>query len=152
LGRRGRGGACSYTTGYRFYSEFLAARVLALDDRRTRPAGGAVLGGAALDFVILFASMRRDGKSLGQMAREEIGKVAGFAAAIAVLSIMVIMLAVMALVVVTISSRGFPVTVTDMTNLAGEVGERTLFNRTGGGRALIGFWYHLAIMFEALVP
>jgi carbon starvation protein len=41
---------------------------------------GAVLGGAVQDFVILFASMRRDGKSLGKMAREEIGKVGGFIA------------------------------------------------------------------------
>jgi carbon starvation protein len=38
---------------------------------------GAVLGGAVQDFIILFASMRRDGKSLGQMAREEIGRVGG---------------------------------------------------------------------------
>jgi len=61
---------------------------------------GAVLGGAAQDFIVLFASMRRDGKSLGEMAREEIGKVGGFAALLTVLLIMVIMLAVMALVVV----------------------------------------------------
>ena len=46
---------------------------------------GAVLGGAVQDFVILFASMRRDGKSLGQMAREEIGKVGGFIALVTVL-------------------------------------------------------------------
>jgi carbon starvation protein len=149
--------ACSYATGYRFYSRFLAARVLALDDRRATPAErlrdgqdfeptnkwilfghhfaaiagpgplvgpvlaaqfgylpgtlwiiiGAVLGGAAQDFVILFASMRRDGKSLGQMAREEIGKVAGFSALITVLLIMIIMLAVMALVVVN-ALKGSP--------------------------------------------
>jgi carbon starvation protein len=61
---------------------------------------GAVLGGAVQDFVILFASMRRDGKSLGQMAREEIGTVGGFVALITVLMIMVILLAVVALVVV----------------------------------------------------
>src|SRR5215813_740235 len=61
---------------------------------------GAVLGGAVQDFVILFASMRRDGKSLGQMAREEIGKVGGFTALLTVLLIMVILLAVVALVVV----------------------------------------------------
>ena len=61
---------------------------------------GAVLGGAVQDFVILFASMRRDGKSLGEMAREEIGKVGGFVALITVLMIMVILLAVVALVVV----------------------------------------------------
>jgi hypothetical protein len=149
--------ACSYATGYRFYSRFLAARVLALDDRRATPAErlrdgqdfeptnkwilfghhfaaiagpgplvgpvlaaqfgylpgtlwiiiGAVLGGAAQDFVILFASMRRDGKSLGQMARDEIGKVAGFTALITVLLIMIIMLAVMALVVVN-ALKGSP--------------------------------------------
>src|SRR6266849_4322383 len=61
---------------------------------------GAVLGGAVQDFVILFASMRRDGKSLGQMAREEIGKVGGFTALLTVLMIMIILLAVVALVVV----------------------------------------------------
>src|SRR5437016_1403582 len=61
---------------------------------------GAVLGGAVQDFIILFASMRRDGKSLGQMAREEIGKAGGFVALITVLMIMVILLAVVALVVV----------------------------------------------------
>ena len=61
---------------------------------------GAVLGGAVQDFVILFCSLRRDGKSLGQMAREEIGKVGGFTALITVLLIMIILLAVVALVVV----------------------------------------------------
>ena len=61
---------------------------------------GAVLGGAVQDFVILFASMRRDGKSLGKMAREEIGPVGGFTALITVLLIMIILLAVVGLVVV----------------------------------------------------
>lgn len=61
---------------------------------------GAVLGGAVQDFVILFCSMRRDGKTLGQMAREEIGKVGGFTALLTVLFIMIILLAVVALVVV----------------------------------------------------
>src|SRR5881296_4335346 len=61
---------------------------------------GVTLGGAVQDFVILFASMRRDGKSLGQMAREEIGKVGGFTALLTVLLIMIILLAVVALVVV----------------------------------------------------
>jgi len=61
---------------------------------------GGVLGGAVQDFVILFASMRRDGKSLGQMAREEIGKVGGMVALITVLLIMIILLAVVGLVVV----------------------------------------------------
>jgi len=61
---------------------------------------GAVLGGAVQDFVILFSSVRRDGKSLGQMAREEIGQVGGVTALLTVLLIMIILLAVMALVVV----------------------------------------------------
>ncbi len=61
---------------------------------------GAVLGGAVQDFIILFCSMRRDGKSLGQMAREEIGKVGGVTALLTVLLIMIILLAVVALVVV----------------------------------------------------
>ena len=59
-----------------------------------------VLGGAVQDFIILFGSMRRDGKSLGQMAKEETGPVTGMLAMVAVLAIMVILLAVLALVVV----------------------------------------------------
>src|SRR5262249_31758333 len=68
--------------------------------------------------------------------------------------------------VATVSGWGFPVTVSDMSTLAKDVGETTLFYRTGGapslalgmahifassggGQALIGFWYHFAIMFEA---
>ncbi len=149
--------ACTYAIGYRFYGKFIAARVMALDDKRATPAErlrnghdyeptnkwivfghhfaaiagpgplvgpvlaaqfgylpgtlwiiiGAVLGGAVQDFVILFASMRRDGKSLGQMAREEIGKVGGFAALLTVLLIMIILLAVVALVVVN-ALKGSP--------------------------------------------
>jgi carbon starvation protein len=69
--------------------------------------------------------------------------------------------------VATITSWGFPVDVADMDNLARDVGEETLFYRTGGapslalgmahifakgggGQSVIGFWYHFAIMFEAL--
>ncbi|HWO87847.1 MAG TPA: carbon starvation CstA family protein [Gemmatimonadales bacterium] len=61
---------------------------------------GVVLGGAVQDFTILFASMRRDGKSLGQMAKEEVNRLAGLAAMIAILAIMIILLAVLALIVV----------------------------------------------------
>jgi carbon starvation protein len=61
---------------------------------------GVIFAGAVQDMVTLFFSMRRDGKSLGQMAREEIGPIGGAAALIAVLAIMVILLAVLALVVV----------------------------------------------------
>jgi carbon starvation protein len=61
---------------------------------------GVVLGGAVQDFIILWGSMRRDGKSLGQMAKEEIGPLTGLVAMVAILAIMVILLAVLALVVV----------------------------------------------------
>ena len=61
---------------------------------------GVIFAGAVQDMVILFFSMRRDGKSLGQMARDEVGPVGGAAALIAVFSIMIILLAVLALVVV----------------------------------------------------
>ncbi len=61
---------------------------------------GATLGGAVHDSVILFCSVRRGGKSLGQMIREETGPAAGFVALISIVSIMVILLAVLALVVV----------------------------------------------------
>ncbi len=147
---------CIYLIGYRFYASFLAAKVLALDDRATPAerlrdghdfeptnkwilighhfaaiAGpgplvgptlaaqfgylpgalwimiGAVLGGAVQDFVILFCSIRRNGKTLGQMAREEIGKVGGFVALITVLLMMIIILAVVGLVVVN-ALKGSP--------------------------------------------
>jgi carbon starvation protein len=143
-------GLCSYAIGYRFYSKWIAARVLMLNDRRATPcevhddgkdfvktnkwivfghhfaaiAGpgplvgpvlaaqfgylpgtlwiliGVTLGGAVQDFVILFASLRRNGKSLGQMVKEELNTTAGVLALVAILAIMIILLAVLALVVV----------------------------------------------------
>jgi carbon starvation protein len=143
-------GLCSYAIGYRFYSKWIAARVLMLNDRRATPcevhddgkdfvktnkwivfghhfaaiAGpgplvgpvlaaqfgylpgtlwiliGVTLGGAVQDFVILFASLRRNGKSLGQMVKEELNTTAGVMALVAILAIMTILLAVLALVVV----------------------------------------------------
>jgi carbon starvation protein len=139
-----------YAIGYRFYSGFLGARALALDDARPTPAHrlgdgkdfiatnrwvvfghhfaaiagpgplvgpilavqfgylpgtlyiliGVVLGGAVQDFTILVGSLRRNGKSLGQIVREEIGPVGGAAALVGVLAIMVILIGVLALVVV----------------------------------------------------
>src|ERR1051325_4433515 len=68
---------------------------------------GVALGGAVQDFVILAASVRRDGKSLGQMAKEEIGPIAGYTALVAVIGIMVVLLAVLALVVVN-ALKGSP--------------------------------------------
>ena len=61
---------------------------------------GVALGGAVQDFVILAASVRRNGKSLGQMAKEEIGPVAGVTALVAVLGIMIVLISVLALVIV----------------------------------------------------
>ena len=141
---------CTYAIAYRFYSKWLAAKVLMLDDRRATPcevhddghdfvktnkwivfghhfaaiAGpgplvgpvlaaqfgylpgalwiliGVVLGGAVQDFIVLFCSIRRNGRSLGQMVKEELNTPAGVIALTAILAIMVILLAVLGLVVV----------------------------------------------------
>src|SRR5579863_10335542 len=141
---------CTYALGYRFYSKFISAKVLALDSRRATPAerldngrdfvptnkwvvfghhfaaiagpgplvgpvlaaqfgylpgtlwilAGAVFGGCVQDFVILLFSVRRDGKSMTEMAREEIGPVGGLVAYGSVISILIILLAVCALIVV----------------------------------------------------
>jgi len=61
---------------------------------------GVVLGGAVQDFCVLCGSLRRGGRSLGQMAKDEIGPIGGFAALMGVFSIMIILIAVLALVVV----------------------------------------------------
>ncbi|MEU6697947.1 carbon starvation CstA family protein [Pseudonocardia sp. NPDC046786] len=61
---------------------------------------GVIVAGAVQDYLVLFFSMRRGGRSLGQMAREELGRVGGTAALVATLSIMIILIAVLTLVVV----------------------------------------------------
>src|SRR5579884_2108417 len=68
---------------------------------------GAVLGGCVQDMTILFLSTRRDGRSLGQMARDELGPFGGFAALDGTLLIMIILIAVLALVVVN-AMKGSP--------------------------------------------
>ncbi|HEY8520721.1 MAG TPA: carbon starvation CstA family protein [Gammaproteobacteria bacterium] len=68
---------------------------------------GAVLGGCVQDFVTLFCSIRRDGRSLGQMARDELGPVGGAVALVGVMAIMIILIAVLGLVVVN-AMRGSP--------------------------------------------
>ena len=140
----------TYAVGYRFYSSFISAKVLALDPLRATPAerldngrdfiptnkwvvfghhfaaiagpgplvgpvlaaqfgylpgtlwiiAGAVLGGCVQDFVILLFSVRRDGKSLTEMAKSEIGPLGGVVAYVAVLSIIIILLGATALIVV----------------------------------------------------
>src|SRR5881398_981708 len=143
-------GLCAFAISYRFYSKWLATRVLLLNDERATPAIvqddgkdfvptnrwmafghhfaaiagpgplvgpvlaaqfgflpgtlwiliGATLGGGVHDMIVLFASIRRRGKTLGQMVKEEIGRGVGLLALISVLAIMIILLAVLALVVV----------------------------------------------------
>ena len=143
-------GLCALSISYRFYSKWLAAKVLVLNDERATPAVlqndskdfvptnrwmvfghhfaaiagpgplvgpvlaaqfgflpgtlwiliGATLGGGVHDMIILFASVRRGGKTLGQMVKEEIGRGVGALALVSVLAIMIILLAVLALVVV----------------------------------------------------
>ena len=61
---------------------------------------GVVLAGAVQDMLVLFLSVRRDGRSLGDMIRNELGSAAGYTAMVGILAIMVILLAVLALVVV----------------------------------------------------
>jgi carbon starvation protein len=141
---------CILVIAYRYYSAFIAARIMALDDTRVTPAHvrndghnyhpthrlvlfghhfaaitgagpligpvlaaqfgyapgliwlvtGVCLAGAVQDFIILWASTRRDGRSLAQIARQEIGPVAGGTAAVAILFIIVIALAGLGLAVV----------------------------------------------------
>ena len=143
-------GLCAAAISYRFYSKWLATKVLVLNDERATPAMikndgkdfvptnrwmvfghhfaaiagpgplvgpvlaaqfgflpgtlwiliGATLGGAVHDMIVLFASVRRGGKTLGQMVKEEIGWGVGLLALVSVLAIMTILLAVLALVVV----------------------------------------------------
>ncbi|MEP6686577.1 MAG: carbon starvation CstA family protein, partial [Verrucomicrobiota bacterium] len=143
-------GACTLAISYRFYSKWLATKVLVLNDERATPAIvqddgkdfvptnrwmvfghhfaaiagpgplvgpvlaaqfgflpgtlwiliGATLGGGVHDMIVLFSSVRRRGKTLGQMVKEEIGTGVGVLALISVLAIMIILMAVLALVVV----------------------------------------------------
>ena len=143
-------GFCALSISYRFYSKWLATKVLMLNEQRATPALlqddnkdyvptngwmvfghhfaaiagpgplvgpvlaaqfgflpgtlwiliGATLGGGVHDMIVLFASIRRGGKTLGQMVREEIGRGVGLLALVSVLAIMIILLAVLALVVV----------------------------------------------------
>ena len=143
-------GLCAFAISYRFYSNWLATKVLVLNDARATPALvqndgkdfvptnrwmvfghhfaaiagpgplvgpvlaaqfgylpgilwiliGATLGGGVHDMIVLFASVRRRGKTLGQMVKEEIGPAVGVLALVSVLSIMIILMAVLGLVVV----------------------------------------------------
>jgi carbon starvation protein len=143
-------GLCTFAVSYRFYSKWLATKVLVLNNERATPAVakedgkdfvptnrwmvfghhfaaiagpgplvgpvlaaqfgflpgtlwiliGATLGGGVHDMIVLFSSVRRGGKTLGQMVKEEIGRGVGALALISVLLIMIMIMAVLALVVV----------------------------------------------------
>ena len=94
---------------------------------------GAVLGGCVQDFVILGCSLRRDGRSLGNMARDEIGPVGGFTALVGVLLIMVILIAVLGLVVVNAMKHSIwaTATVTATVPIAMFVGVYMVYLRPG---------------------
>jgi len=141
---------CVYLIAYRYYSQFIADKVMRLDPKRATPAlrhndgldyvptnrgvlfghhfaaiagagplvgpvlaaqmgylpgmlwilAGVVLAGAVQDFMVLFVSMRRDGRSLGELIRAELGTIPGIIALFGTFLIMVILLAVLALIVV----------------------------------------------------
>ncbi|PAF45118.1 carbon starvation CstA family protein [Helicobacter sp. 11S02596-1] len=141
---------CIYAIGYRFYSKFIAYKVLRLDDSRATPAVvnndgkdyvptnkiilfghhfaaiagagplvgpilaaqmgylpsmiwilvGGVLAGAVHDFVVLFVSLRRNGRSLGEMIKAEMGRITGAFAMLGIFGIMLIIIAILAMVVV----------------------------------------------------
>jgi len=172
-------GLCGAAISYRFYSKWLATKVLVLNDDRATPAIvrndgrdfvptnrwmvfghhfaaiagpgplvgpvlaaqfgflpgtlwiliGATLGGAVHDMIMLFASVRRGGKTLGQMVKEEIGRSVGVVALISVLAIMIILLAVLALVVVQALAKSqwgvFTIAMTIPTELIMGFGLRT---------------------------
>ena len=141
---------CTYLISYRFYSSWICAKVLTIEENRKTPANkfrdgrdyeptnkwivfghhfaaiagpgpligptlaaqfgylpsilwlliGSVVGGCVQDLIILFFSVRHDGKSLCQMAKDELGKFGSIAATIAIVMIMVILISVLGLVVV----------------------------------------------------
>jgi carbon starvation protein len=68
---------------------------------------GAVIGGCVQDMTVLFMSTRRDGRSLGQMARDELGRIGGYAALIGTFMILVILIAVLGLIIIN-AMRGSP--------------------------------------------
>jgi carbon starvation protein len=190
-----------YFIAYRFYSRFIADRVLKLDDSRQTPAlrhddgldyvptnkwvlyghhfaaiagagplvgpvlaaqmgylpgtlwilVGVVLAGAVQDFIVLFVSVRRDGKSLGEMIKMELGPVPGALALVGVLAIMIIILAVLSLVVVkalTASPWGV-FTIAATLPIALLMGVYVRFVRPGrvGEASLIGVALLLAALF-----
>src|SRR6478752_1370411 len=193
---------CTYLIAYRYYSLFIATRVLGLDGKRKTPAhrhndgldyvptnkyvlfghhfaaiagagplvgpvlaaqmgylpgllwilAGVVFAGAVQDFIILFISTRRDGRSLGDLVKQEMGVVPGVIALFGTFMIMVIILAVLALIVVKAlaESPWGTFTVAATIPIAVFMGLYTRYIRPGaiGEVSLIGFvLLMLAIVF-----
>src|SRR6266513_3243483 len=188
-------GFCALSISYRFYSKWLATKVLVLNEERATPAVlqndnkdyvptnrwmvfghhfaaiagpgplvgpvlaaqfgflpgtlwilvGATLGGGVHDMIVLFASVRRRGKTLGQMVKEEIGSAVGALALVSVLAIMVILLAVLALVVVQALAKSpwgvFTMATTIPFSLIMGIGLRSV--RVGVGWMTVFGWFGL---------
>jgi carbon starvation protein len=191
---------CTYAVAYRFYSRFIAKKIMGLDDNRATPAEvnndgkdyvptnkwvlfghhfaaiagagplvgptlaaqmgylpgtiwiivGVVLGGAVQDFVILFGSMRRNGKTLGQIAKEEIGPFGGALALVGILAIMVILIAVLAMVVVNALAESPWATFTIFMTLPIAVLMGLYMRYIRPGRVLEGSLIGLALLFLSL--
>jgi carbon starvation protein len=192
---------CIYSLGYRFYSAWVAAKVLAVDSTRSTPAirlnngrdfvpthrwivfghhfaaiagpgpligptlaaqfgylpgtiwilVGGVLGGCVQDMTILFMSTRRNGRSLGQMARDELGPIGGFAAILGTLTIMVILIAVLGLVVVNAMKHSPWATSTVFATIPIAVLVGLYLRNIRPGRVLEGSLIGLALLLLAVV-
>src|ERR1044072_5005047 len=112
---------------------------------------GAVLGGCVQDMTILFLSTRRDGRSLGQMARDELGPVGGLAAIIGTLTIMVILIAVLGLVVVNAMKHSPWATSTVFATIPIAVLIGLYLRNIRPGRVLEGSLIGLALLLFAVV-
>lgn len=192
---------CVYALGYRFYSAWIAARVLTVDATRATPAlrlnngrdfvpthrwivfghhfaaiagpgpligptlaaqfgflpgtlwilVGAVLGGCVQDMTILFLSTRRNGRSLGQMARDELGPIGGYAAIVGTLVIMIILIAVLGLVVVNAMKHSPWATATVFATIPIAVLIGLYLRNIRPGRVLEGSLIGLALLLLAVV-
>ena len=192
---------CVFAIAYRFYSAWIATKVLVLDPTRATPAErindghdfvptnrwivfghhfaaiagpgpligptlaaqfgylpgtlwiliGAVLGGCVQDMVILFLSTRRDGRSLGQMARDELGALGGTAALIGTMFIMVILIAVLGLVVVNAMKHSPWATATVAATIPIAILVGLYMRNIRPGRVLEGTLLGLALLWFAVV-
>src|SRR4029078_5095826 len=112
---------------------------------------GAVLGGCVQDMTILFMSTRRDGRSLGQMARDELGPGGGLAAIIGTLTIMIILIAVLGLVVVNAMKHSPWATATVFATIPIAVLIGLYLRNIRPGRVLEGSLIGIALLLFAVV-